>query len=194
MTVVPARKPGYTGPMHIKESLFRRISRPLWAILAACMILGGLLLWRSTATHSPAYRLDEVAAGKPILAVQGLPGTVHYPVIISRENAKAPRLEIVPAYFDFGRIDADQVVEHTFVIRNRGSADLLIRRAYTTCECTRAEISASAIPPGKIALATVRYDPRIHGQPGATLRRGVILESNDPDHTQSEIWVQARIK
>lgn len=183
--------------MYFKESVFRRIlrspvARPVWMILAACALLGGFWLWWTGRGSPPAYRPEEVATGKPVLAVQGLPGAVHYPVSMNR--GPAPRLEIAPAYFDFGRIAADEIVAHTFVLRNRGSADLLIRRAYTTCECTRAEISASTIPPGKVALVTVLYDPRLHGQPGATLRRGVVLESNDPDHLQSEIWIQVRIQ
>jgi hypothetical protein len=76
---------------------------------------------------------------------------------------------------------------------NRGSADLIIRRAYTTCGCTTAKVSGSIISAGKAALV-VQYDPRLHGAPGTTVCRGVILETNDPEQAQFELWVQAEIQ
>lgn len=84
-------------------------------------------------------------------------------------------------------------MQHDFYLRNEGSADLLIERAYTTCGCTTAEISASVIPPGKAARITVTFDAGYHPLRGVTVRRGLILESSDPLHPQIELWVQASI-
>lgn len=178
--------------MPIQPTRSRSIPRFAWVLLAASLLLGAFAFWRLAATRPPTYQPEEVSVDKPILAVQGLPGGAHYP--ISMGQGAAPGLDISPAYYDFGVIPADRQVEHTFVIRNRGAADLRIYRAYTTCEYTRAQFSATIIPPGKVALVTVRYDPQLHAVSGSTLRRGVVIESNDPDNLQSEIWVQVKIK
>jgi hypothetical protein len=97
-------------------------------------------------------------------------------------------------FYDFGAIAAQAVVRHDFLVINRGSAPLEIRRAYTTCGCTSADLSAQRIPPGKAALATVIFDAGFHPVAGQTVRRGLILETNDPDHPELEIWVQAAVK
>jgi hypothetical protein len=69
-----------------------------------------------------------------------------------------------------------------------------VRRVYTTCGCTTAELSGSVIPAGKLALVAVEYDPRLHSSAGTTVRRGVILETNDPEQSQVELWIQVEIK
>jgi hypothetical protein len=85
------------------------------------------------------------------------------------------------------------VVERTFIVRNEGEALLTISRAYTTCGCTTAEFSASVIPPGKVATVKVIFDAGFHDTAGQTVRRGVIIENNDPNQSQAEIWVQAAV-
>ncbi|NLF66213.1 MAG: DUF1573 domain-containing protein [Chloroflexi bacterium] len=70
---------------------------------------------------------------------------------------------------------------------------MTISRAYTTCGCTTAEFSASVIPPGKAATVKVIFDAGFHDAAGQTVRRGVIMENNDPDQSQEEIWVQAAV-
>ena len=65
--------------------------------------------------------------------------------------------------------------------------------AYTTCGCTTAEISADVIPPGKAVTIELVYDAGFHDTAGQTVRRGLIIESNDPDQPQAEIWVQADV-
>ena len=61
------------------------------------------------------------------------------------------------------------------------------------CGCTAAEISADVIPPGKAVTIELVYDAGFHDTAGQTVRRGLIIESNDPDQPQAEIWVQADV-
>jgi hypothetical protein len=39
----------------------------------------------------------------------------------------------------------------------------------------------------------VIFDAGFHDAAGQTVRRGVIMENNDPDQSQEEIWVQAAV-
>jgi hypothetical protein len=104
-----------------------------------------------------------------------------------------PNIVIPETSYDFGTIGVKDVVEQTFVIRNTGDAPLTISRAYTTCGCTTAEISASVIPPGSVATVKLIFDAGFHDAAGQTVRRGLIIENNDPEQSQTEIWVQAKI-
>ncbi len=172
-----------------KPAVLRRLA----AGLLGLALLGALAAWWSGNQLATApYAAGDVSREKPLRAVHGLPVGAHYPAVQAGEERA--RLEADAAFHDFGRVPHTQPVTHTFVLYNRGSADLVIRRAYTTCECTTAEVSGSIIPAGKAALVAVQYDPRLHSTPGTTLRRGVILETNDPDQGQVELWIQAEIR
>ncbi len=109
------------------------------------------------------------------------------------EDQPQPRIEIPKDSHSFGSIGPKDVVSHTFVIRNSGDAPLTISRAFTTCGCTKARITARVIPPGKVALATLRFDAGFHDTRGQTVQRGLIIESNDRDDPQAEIWVHASV-
>lgn len=167
-------------------------NKPVWRWLALSLLI--LLAIRLTVglPVSARYPVEDISYQKPLRAVQGLPGGAHYPAV--RSTGALPRLDVGTAYHDFGRVSQQRPVDYTFVLYNRGQADLLVRRAYTTCECTTAQLSGSVIPAGKAALVVVEYDPRLHSSPGTTVRRGVILETNDPEQTQLELWVQAQIR
>lgn len=131
------------------------------------------------AREAPIVAGHEMGEGPPI---PFLPGGDPQPDIVVPETR-----------YDFGRIGPEDKVEKTFIVRNDGDAPLTISRAYTTCGCTTAEFSASVIPPGQVAMVKVVFDAGFHDTAGQTVRRGIIIENNDPDQSQAEIWVQAAV-
>ena len=108
-------------------------------------------------------------------------------------NDSIPSAEMLERFHDFGTLSGSQQVSHSFVLENHGYADLVVTQAYTTCGCTTAEISASVIPPGKAGLVTVYLNPMQAVGNYAAIRRGIILETNDPKQPQIEIWIQASL-
>lgn len=150
----------------------------------------GVLLWAALDYESAA---DGAAtpAGQPLVAVHEMGLGPSIPFLPSYEPQ--PRLELAEASHDFGLIGPQDVVERTFTIRNTGDAPLTISRAYTTCGCATAEISTNVIPPGGAATARIVFDAGYHDSAGQTVRRGLILENNDPLHSQAEIWIQADV-
>ena len=159
-------------------------------LLAAAVIgLGGYfgLADGSDASYAP----EDVVREQPIHAVHEMGGgpRISFPAA----GQPQPRIEIPKASHGFGTIGPKDVVTETFVIRNTGQAPLTIARAFTTCGCTTADISARVIPPGKVALVTVRFDAGFHDTRGQTVQRGVIIESNDRDNPKAEIWVHASV-
>lgn len=137
------------------------------------------------------YTEADVAREQPFVAEHEMGDGPPIPFLASSQPQ--PNIVVPERSYNFGRIGPQDVVERTFIVRNDGAATLTISRAYTTCGCTTAEFSASVIPPGKVATVKVIFDAGYHDTAGQTVRRGIIIENNDPDHSQAEIWVQAAV-
>ncbi|MBI4183860.1 MAG: DUF1573 domain-containing protein [Proteobacteria bacterium] len=139
------------------------------------------------------YSPDEIVESTPIHAVHEMgPGSRSRVRLVAADQPQ-PKIELPLAYYDFGRIGAKAVVERKFLIRNTGAGPLTIGRAYTSCDCTTAHVTARVIPPGKAALATLTLDAGFHDVRGETVRRGLIIESNDRTQPEAAIWIQARV-
>jgi hypothetical protein len=134
---------------------------------------------------------EDVATEAPIQAVHEMGVGPRIPFL--PKDGPQPAISLSEATYDFGQIGPTDIVERTFFIRNNGDAPLTISRAYTTCGCTTADISASVIPPGKVATVNLIFDAGFHDTAGQTVRRGLIIESNDPGLSQAEFWVEADV-
>jgi len=180
-------------PQHQKKTAHaaRRKSRKgLLALIAAAAIgIGGYLGFAgdSGANYAP----EDVVREQGFRAVHEMSGGPRARFLPSGQPQ--PRIEIPRAAYSFGTIGPKDVVTETFVIRNGGEAPLTIARAFTTCGCTVADISARVIPPGKVALAKIRFDAGFHDTRGQNVQRGLIIESNDRDNPKAEIWVRASV-
>lgn len=166
----------------------------VFAVLGLTLIGSGIYLYlqqEQDVQAATAYTRADVAHEAPFVAVHEMGEGPAIPFLISADAQ--PNIVVPESRYDFGRIGPKDVVEKTVVLRNDGEAPLTISRAYTTCGCTTAEFSASVIPPGKVATVKVVYDAGFHDTAGQTVRRGIIIENNDPDQSQAEIWVQAAV-
>ncbi len=169
---------------------------PLVLLAAGVLLLGaGLIAFISkppTASASLEYREEDVAHEQPILAIHEMGEGPTIPFL--PRNQAQPQIQVPETSHNFGVIGPQDVVEREFIIRNTGDAPLTISRAYTTCGCTKAEISATVIPPGQVATVKLIFDAGFHDTAGQTVRRGLIIENNDPSQSQAEIWVQAAVR
>lgn len=140
------------------------------------------------------YDPENVSRKKPLQAAHEMepfdPDTIPF----LPENEPQPAVSIPKTFHNFGSVGPDQVVHQEFVIANQGDAPLTISRAYTTCGCTTASFTGTVIPPGKVSVMTLRFDAGYHDTRGQTVRRGVIIESNDPDNPQMEIWAEVSVR
>ena len=181
---------------------FQRKERQRKTITLAILVVGLLLVgWgvyayvadRQVDQAALAYTAADVVYDQPIRAVHEM-GEGPAISFLPRDQAQ-PAILIPEQTYNFGSIGPKDVVERKFIIRNDGEAPLTIYRAYTTCGCTTAEISASVIPPGKVAEVTLVFDAGFHEDAaGQTVRRGLIIENNDPRQSQAEIWIQATVR
>ncbi len=180
----------------------RRKAQQKKIITGALVVIGLLLIgWGAYAglagqqadADAMVYTPEDVVYDRPIQAIHEMNEGPPIP-FLPRGDAQ-PAIQIPETSHNFGSIGPQDVVERTFIIRNTGDAPLTISRAYTTCGCTTAEISASVIPPGKVAEVTIVFDAGYHAEAvGQTVRRGLIIENNDPRQSEAEIWIQASVR
>lgn len=184
-----------------RRELARRRARRRKLIPAVVLAVGVLLVaagvyWYvvslRTAEAALDFSPDDIVHEQPIVAVHEMGKGPPIPFLA--RSQPQPEVMVPERFHDFGVVGPTDVVERTFVIRNMGQGPLTISRAYTTCGCTTAEISASVIPPGKVATARLIFDAGFHDTAGQTVRRGLILENNDPNQSQAEIWIQATVR
>ncbi|MHB8087659.1 MAG: DUF1573 domain-containing protein [Anaerolineaceae bacterium] len=167
--------------------------------LAGVLIIGFILYMVSafgTRNSKIKYFPSDVVYGERIVAVH-LTGNISTEKLTSQvfsDSAEEPNLQLSENFYDFGSVSSTQILSRTFIISNTGKSPLIIQESYTTCGCTTAEFTAKEIPPGKVALMILRFDPAFHKMSGSTVRRGVVFYSNDPNHPTQEIWIQASVR
>ena len=157
------------------------------AIALALMDLGG-----NGGAQGFDYSKAPVARGNPILAVHEMEAGPPIPFL--PESAPQPSIAINEDFVNVGNVGATEVVERNFVIANTGEGPLTISRAFTTCGCTMAEISSATIEPGQVAEVKLIFDAGFHDTRGQVVRRGLIIENNDPEQPVREIWIQAAVQ
>jgi hypothetical protein len=69
-----------------------------------------------------------------------------------------PGLALPVPQFDFGTVPAGTVVEHDFVLENRGTAAVRVLKVRSSCGCTAGQVAAAAIAPGEQTSVHVRFD------------------------------------
>ena len=177
----------------------KRIARKRWTV--ALLSVGGIVLgaislllwlgWQNTLAAFD-YQAEDVSIDQPLLAIHEMGMGPSIPFL--PRGGPQPEILLSERSHNFGVIGSEDLVATEFVVANVGDAPLSISRAYTTCGCTTAEFSASVIPPGMVSLVTVRLDAGFHDVSGQTVRRGLIIENNDPDRSTVEFWIQATVR
>jgi hypothetical protein len=152
----------------------------------------GWTWWNGQQSVDIDYTVEDIAYDLPLHAVHEMGDGPPIPFL--PKNDPQPSIEVSERFYDFGSIGGTDVVTREFVIANTGDAPLTISRAYTTCGCTTADFTSVIIPPGKVSIMTIVLDAGFHDVSGQTVRRGVIIENNDPKRSSTEIWIQASVQ
>ncbi len=170
---------------------------PLWLMLVGglLLILGGLLAWKPISANQAPLQVnpEDIVYDEGLYAIHEMEEAQLDAIPFLPEDGPQPHLVIPDDFYNFNAVAPTAIVTHDFYLVNTGEAPLTITRAYTTCGCTTATISASVIPPGKAALVTIIFDAGYHDVRGQVVRRGLIIESNDRQQPEAEIWIQAAV-
>jgi len=107
----------------------------------------------------------------------GTPVTIAPAPIDVGPPKAAPAIAVPNAVHDFGRVTRGKLIEHEFLVRNTGNADLTILRVSTSCGCTSASALPTVIESGKEGRVRVKFDTK--GRSGEQ-RKTVTIHSDDP--------------
>lgn len=140
------------------------------------------------------YKSEDIVYDNPLHAIHEMDGPTLSSISYLPKDGPQPKVALSESMYNFRSIGASDMVQHDFVIANIGDAPLTISRAYTTCGCTTADFTSTVIPPGKVVIMTLTLDAGYHDVRGQTVRRGVIIENNDPTNSQLEIWATATVQ
>jgi len=157
--------------------------------LGLALVFGG----SDSAEAKIDYNPEDIVSDTPFVAIHEMTPSTVSAINFLPKGGPQPEIAVSEAFFNFGSIGATEVARHDFIIANQGDAPLTIHRAYTTCGCTTAEFTSTVIPPGKVVVMTLVLDAGYHDVSGQTVRRGVIIENNDPNNPEIEIWTQAKV-
>lgn len=70
------------------------------------------------------------------------------------------KIEFTETSYDFGEIKQGDVVEHTFVFKNVGDNDLILKNVKPTCGCTALDWPKEAVKPGETGEIQTRFNSR----------------------------------
>jgi hypothetical protein len=101
-----------------------------------------------------------------------------------------PGAAISQTSFDFGEVKEGSILEHSFNIRNEGSAALDIIDVKPDCGCTTPEFD-QVILPGKEGRLTLKLDTS--GYTGK-IKKDIRVFTSDPDHEMILLHLEANIK
>jgi hypothetical protein len=106
---------------------------------------------------------------------------------------EGPRLAVEPARFDFGDTLPRRRLTKEFILRNVGSAELVIDKISTSCACAAFLLDAKQrrLAPGRSAPLRVTLSTPV--KPGPVVER-VRVESNDAVRPALELEIVAEVK
>src|SRR5688572_19331933 len=113
----------------------------------ASLILGGIV-------GVVLARQEFVNEALPIIGTTGAGAAAG-------SEQEGPRLSLLtPERFEFGDMDQDAVMRHTFEIRNDGDQPLKVTEMGTSCKCTTAGLDKDHLQPGETAIITMEWNAK----------------------------------
>ena len=104
--------------------------------------------------------------------------------------AGTPVLVVDEPAHDFGEVTQGEVLRHAFVLRNAGTADLVIARVQPTCGCTVATPTRTVLAPGETSEIAVTYNSA--NQSGPQHKR-IAVSTNDPRAADFHLAISATV-
>lgn len=142
---------------------------------------------KTTFTNILSFQTDD--SQQPVKTVD-ITGTYNR-VYTEAELAQMAKIEFTELEFDGGDIITGDKLEHTFVFKNTGKADLVLESVKASCGCTTPSYTQEAIKPGQTGKIDVRFDSS--GKNGPQ-HKTVMVRSNDPGKDTVVLHIKCNVK
>jgi hypothetical protein len=134
------------------------------------------LLIAAGALGSVAASLAQTKDGSPG------PGTTGAP-----PGGAGPKIQFAEIVYDFGKVSSGEVVKHTFVFTNIGTATLAIKDVRPGCGCTTAGTWDKEVEPGKTGSIPLQFNSANFG--GTVMKQATVTCN---DLSQSNLVLQIK--
>lgn len=104
--------------------------------------------------------------------------------------ANCPKLEFEERVFNFGELKQGEKAEHTFLMKNTGKSDLLIRKTKASCGCTAISPQSKIIKAGESTELKVVFNSR--GKRGRQNKRITVI-TNAPTTSTVSLRVMGNV-
>jgi hypothetical protein len=106
------------------------------------------------------------------------------------DEVAGPHIAVEPASFDFGAVPLGKELEKNFVVRNVGSADLVIEQVVPTCGCTVVNKDyEKTLKPGARTIVRLKLKTMSAGR----VEKSVLIRSNDVSGRPFELKLTADV-
>jgi hypothetical protein len=109
----------------------------------------------------------------------------------ANDLAMAARAEFDSTSYDFGTIDDNHMVEHSFKLTNSGKTNLIIRKVAASCGCTAVQPSKTTVPPGDYTEIKAVFNPA--GYEGSQ-KKAITVITNDPRKSKFILWISGTVR
>lgn len=134
------------------------------------------------------FSRNVVAAFATVLAIGAQ--TSHSQTNPDSSENDGPKIVLAEPYYDFGRIPADKIVSHDFVITNAGNQTLEIYDVRSSCGCTTTTNWNRRIEPGKTGTIPILFNT---GGMAGPVQKNLWVISNDTNQPSAVILFTATI-
>ncbi len=161
-------------------------------IKAIVFIVIGCLLGLGVGSYVHQARYGVVAEFGPFATTNDVKAADVVQLLTSLEsNRGAPKLEVVGGEeFDFGVMEPGTKGEHTFVVKNTGTAPMTLEVIGSTCKCTIGKLDKSELQPGEETNINLTWDVKSTSE---QFGQSAILKSNDPIRGEFHLKVKGTV-
>src|SRR5947208_2700563 len=112
------------------------------------------------------------------------------PNVSAPRQPPGPRIQLASTVYDFGRVEAGDLVKHDFVFTNIGTATLEIRDVRPGCGCTTAGTWTGKIKPGKTGVIPLQFNSANFS---GTVEKEASVTSNDPGRSNVVLEIKGTV-
>jgi len=116
--------------------------------------------------------------------------TEDFEQLSDEQIANAPKIEFEEKVFDFGELTQGEKAEHTFLLKNTGNSDLLIRKTKASCGCTAIAPQSKIVKAGESTELKVVFNSR--GKRGRQNKRITVI-TNAPTASSVDLRVKGNV-
>lgn len=158
-------------------------------LLAAASVAGAVLVFRGKTPPVNSDNQSSATSGTQA-ASQQKPADPNNPCPpLPGPGEPLPKLSLPEREFRFGKMEAFQERSHTFVLRNEGKGELVVKKGATSCKCTMSNMADKPIPPGGSVDVTLTWKPLARMD---DWKQDAKLCTNDPDPKSRSITLTVK--